>query len=39
MNTLQEFMTFSKGWAYFLALVLIVAFIFFWRFLTDREER
>ena len=37
--TLQDFLNFTKGSAYVMMLVVAVAFIPFWLFLTDREEK
>ena len=37
--TLQDFMNFTKGSAYVLMLVVVVCFIPFWLFLTDREQK
>ena len=39
MHTLQEFLHHTKGMGYVLALVILVAMIPFWLFLTDRERR
>ncbi len=38
MHTLLEFIVHTKGSSYLLAVVLMVAFIPFWRFLTRREK-
>ncbi len=38
METLQEFLTFTKGTSYLAAVILMVAFIPIWGFLTDREK-
>ena len=37
--TLQDFLNFTKGSAYVLMLVVVVCFIPFWLFLTDREQK
>jgi hypothetical protein len=39
MQTLFDFLTFTKGWTYVTAGICLVAFIPFWRFLTDREKK
>jgi len=39
MVTLWDFLTFTKGWSYVLAGSLLVAFIPFWAFLTEREPK
>ena len=39
MATLWDYLTYTKGWSYVLAGVLLVGFIPFWRFLTERERR
>ncbi len=33
MQTLQEFIRFTKGWEYIIAIVGILAFLAFWQFL------
>ncbi|MBC2715049.1 MAG: hypothetical protein HF978_07040 [Desulfobacteraceae bacterium] len=38
-NTLQEFVTHTKGVAYLLIAVALVALPVFWRFLTDRDDK
>ncbi len=38
METLFDFLTYTKGWTYVTAGILLVAFIPFYRFLTDRED-
>lgn len=38
-NTLQEFMTHTKGIAYLLIGVALVALPLFWRFLTARDGK
>ena len=37
-HTLQDFLTFTEGICYVLMLVLLVCFIPFWRYLTEREK-
>jgi hypothetical protein len=37
MHTLFDFLTYTKGHAYIVAGLLLLAFIPFWRFLTERE--
>jgi hypothetical protein len=37
--TLQEFMTHTKGIAYILMAVALVALPLFWRFITGRDEK
>jgi len=37
--TAQEFATFTKGLCYLLGGGFVVAFIFFWLFLTEREKK
>ena len=39
MHTLQEFMHQTKGLAYVLGAVVLVGFIAFWLFLTERQPR
>ena len=39
MQTLQEFMTQTKGLAYIVAFLFLAAFIVYWLFLTDREDK
>ncbi|HKK32888.1 MAG TPA: hmc operon protein 4 [Desulfomicrobiaceae bacterium] len=36
--TLQDFLTFTKGFTYVLMGVGLVGFIGFWRFLTARDD-
>lgn len=36
--TLQDFLIHTKGATYLLSILFILAFIWFSRFLTDREE-
>ena len=36
--TLQDFLTLTKGMSYLVALVILVGFIPFWIFLTDRQK-
>ncbi len=38
MATLWDFLTWTKGVSYVLAFVVLVAFIPFWGFLTQREK-
>jgi hypothetical protein len=38
VNTLHEFMLRTEGITYILIVVALVGFVFFWRFLTDRDE-
>ena len=38
METLQDFLTFTKGICYIVAAVFLIGFIPFWRLLTDREK-
>ena len=37
--TLQDFLTFTKGSCYVMMFVLLMIFIPFWFFLTDREKK
>lgn len=37
--TLQEFMTHTKGIAYLLVAVILVALPLFWRFVTGRDDK
>lgn len=37
MHTLFDFLTHTKGIGYIVAGLLLVSFIPFWRFLTERE--
>ena len=37
--TLQDFLTFTKGTGYILMFVVLMAFIPFWNFLTEREKK
>lgn len=39
MYTLWDFLTFTKGWAYVIAFALLLGFIPFYLFLTDRERK
>ncbi|HNS96598.1 MAG TPA: hypothetical protein PLJ27_06675 [Polyangiaceae bacterium] len=39
MVTLFDFLTFTKGWTYVVAGLLLVSFIPFYLFLTEREKR
>ncbi len=36
-HTLQDFMTTSEGITYSIVILSLVSFVFFWRFLTDRD--
>ena len=38
-QTLQDFMTHTKGIAYLLIAVALVALPLFWRFLTERDDK
>ena len=38
MHTLFDFLTHTKGIGYIVAGLLLVSFIPFWRFLTEREH-
>jgi hypothetical protein len=38
INTLHDFMLRTEGITYVLIVVALVGFVFFWRFLTDRDE-
>lgn len=38
METLWDFLTYTKGYTYIVAFLLMVVFIPFWRFLTERES-
>jgi hypothetical protein len=38
MHTLFDFLTHTKGVAYIVAGLLLVAYIPFWKFLTERER-
>jgi hypothetical protein len=38
MYTLFDFLTHTKGLAYVVAGALLLAYIPFWRYLTEREE-
>ncbi len=38
-HTLQDFMTFTKGSGYVMMLIILVCFIPFWLYLTDRERK
>jgi hypothetical protein len=37
-HSLQEFMSHTKGLLYLLSVGYLVAFVFFWRYLHDREN-
>ena len=39
MHTLQEFLNHTKGLSYLTAGFFLVAFIFFWLFLTARQGK
>ena len=39
METLQEFLTHTKGVSYLIAVIVMVGFIPFWSFLIDREDK
>jgi len=39
METLQQYLTLTKGTCYLVALVVLIGFIPFWMFLTDRERK
>ncbi|MFH0792797.1 MAG: hypothetical protein V2A74_02060 [bacterium] len=39
IHTLQEFMSHTKSISYLIAVVFMVGFIFFWNFLTAKEDR
>ncbi len=34
MHTLQEFIRFTKGWEYIIAIIAIFAFVGFWRLVS-----
>jgi len=38
IHTLHDFMLRTEGITYILIVVALVGFVFFWRFLTDRDE-
>jgi hypothetical protein len=38
-NTLQDLMLHNKSLTYVLMAVVLLCFVGFWRFLTDKEER
>jgi hypothetical protein len=38
-HTLQDFLHHTKGISYLIAGAILLAFIFFWFFLTGREEK
>ena len=38
METLFDFLTVTKGHAYIIAFILMIAFIPFFRYLTERER-
>ena len=39
MNTLWDFLTLTKGWSYVIAFGLMLTFIPFYLFLTEREKK
>jgi hypothetical protein len=43
MQTLQEFIRFTKGWEYIIAIIAILTFVGFWRLLAgssaEEEEK
>ena len=39
METLWDFLTYTKGWTYVWAFAFMLAFIPFYLFLTDREKK
>jgi len=39
MYTLWDFLTATKGWSYVIGFALLLGFIPFYRFLTDRERK
>ena len=39
MHTLQEFMQHTKGMAYVLGGLVLLGFIVYWMFLTDRQPK
>lgn len=39
MHTLWDFLTFTKGWSYVIAFVVMLSFIPFYLFLTEREKK
>jgi len=39
MHTLFDFLTFTKGSTYLVVAVFLIAFIPFWLFLTERQEK
>jgi hypothetical protein len=39
METLWDFLTYTKGWTYVLAFACMFGFIPFYLFLTDREKK
>jgi hypothetical protein len=38
MHTLQEFIRFTKGWEYIIAIAGILAFVGFWRLLAGASS-
>ena len=39
METLQEFLNLTKGTSYLIAVIVMMGFIPFWFFLTEREKK
>lgn len=39
IHTLQEFLTFTKTQAYLLATAFMIGLIFFWFYLTGKEDK
>jgi hypothetical protein len=39
METMQEYLTLTKGACYLIAAVVLIGFIPFWMFLTEREKK
>ena len=38
IHTLQEFLLHTKGMLYLLVILFLVGFVYFWRFLHDRDK-
>ena len=38
-QTLWDFLTQTKGWVYVIAFALLLVFIPFWMYLTEREKK
>jgi hypothetical protein len=38
VHTLFDFLTHTKGMTYIVAAVLLIGFVPFWKFLTEREK-